>query len=435
MKRMRLPSNELDERHVADSLDDILSLEARMAQFYAEDSSDDEVYHPRSTGLVGRTKAQALGMLALLITGLSAFAYTTELRIALFGARSAATPQTMRSPSTLPLPSSPPKEPPSPPAPPVPPAMPPQRPPCEPPPYPPPPVSPPTLPPPLWPPTSPPLPWTPPQSPSANSFGRMIAQQLNARFRGDEHGGGTLPGVLISQFDWLGDDELPWQFTAEHHRAEILDRRSSSLIYAGMRHAGAEKIPLFSDTWSNQASGPGFVLDEVAFTHPSSTSVPHSGEDQVATGVWCAYNGDGQTFNWKCNPPGRTDRCIPGCTTDPPRDCNWCITEGRHECKDYNGCAWRHTELRQMLAAPGAGRTYNELVLSSTVWETGLPSIIVAVFYPATEHCARDPRCKARAERLHQGFRATFSGSAAPLLTLDQTHWDRPFDVAHLLPA
>lgn len=35
VKRMRLPSNELDERHVADSLDDIHSLEARMAQFYA----------------------------------------------------------------------------------------------------------------------------------------------------------------------------------------------------------------------------------------------------------------------------------------------------------------------------------------------------------------------------------------------------------------
>ena len=35
VKRMRLPSNELDERHVADSFDDIHSLEARMAQFYA----------------------------------------------------------------------------------------------------------------------------------------------------------------------------------------------------------------------------------------------------------------------------------------------------------------------------------------------------------------------------------------------------------------
>ena len=331
---------------------------------------------------------------------------------------------------TLYTPEQPPPPPPPPPPPqpsPPPPAPPPPMPPW----WPSPPPSPcPPPPPPPWPLTPPPpLPPSLP-SPLAPSAADTVAV-LNARFRsgGPEARSDALHdvGVLISQFDELSRPAKPWLFVETPSYAQYADRRSATLVYASMPHgtggwSASGQIPLFGTALVGDERDDvgGFVLAPEAF----------SGEG----GVLCGYPYDPHTFNYRCEPPGLSESCVPGCccggSSGAPEWVRGFI--GAHA---YFQDAYRPTALRDMLADFGkrpsqGGRGYNEIVVGEARWHTRLPHSFEAFFYPLTSNCRRRPECEAHTRAVHADFLRDYPGSAVPLLSLDPSNWEAPFAVA-----
>ena len=176
------------------------------------------------------------------------------------------------------------------------------------------------------------------------------------------------------------------------------------------------------------------------------------------SGVWCAFPSDPHTFGRRCEPPGRSATCIPGCQQAGGQRCAWCASPG---CESWGGCAFRPTELAQMAAIAAGGGNYNELVLSAARWEAGLPFTIEAFFVLATDECRASSECGALARRAHARFAEDYLPSAprawprgrggpeqavqqqqqqdddavelglpagyAPLLVLDPYDWGAPF--------
>ena len=274
-------------------------------------------------------------------------------------------------------------------------------------------------PPPPPPPSPPPPPFPPLRSSAPTAATALeVAQTLNARFlNGGPNGNGgqtslAQAGVLISQYDELANDGRPWEHTSKSRYAAFKDRESAMLMYAGMPTTpgwmpGA--MPMYSER------GGGFVLRPSVFE---------------TTGLLCSYHYDANTFGRKCDPLGLSERCVPGCSTDPPGKCDWC-----EDCPNWGQCAFRPSQLNEMLTYHAASkplgdkwqnRGYNELVLDAAVWNTQIPRAFEAFFYMKT---GGD---RAGAEEVHRLFRDDFGypfdpNSHAPLLTLDPLNWAAPF--------
>jgi hypothetical protein len=297
-------------------------------------------------------------------------------------------------PSRPPPPPRPPRPPPPDPFPPAPSPAPPNEP--RPPPSPLPPFSP-LRPPPRTPPrlpSPPPSPPTPPPPPPTH--GAELAAELNARFRSAEPSQDLKRvGVILRGWDGLSEEGRPW-LPCETHRscAKYRDRFASSIVYGG-------------HTQSYAHTG-GLVLrpDEVA--------------------VNCAYPSDGGSQKVVCDPPGRSERCTPGCKTrcDPAKGWrNW-------------GCAWAPEHLKNMLEQqrilePHGG--YNEVILDAATWKANLPRTIMGVFV----HIDAQPRDRAYATAVHAAFLRAYGidGSQTALLEYNATSATAPFrDISPRVP-
>ena len=248
-----------------------------------------------------------------------------------------------------------------------------------------------------------------------------VAQTLNARFLngGPNRNGGQISlaqaGVLISQYDELAGDGRPWEHTSKSRYAAFKDRESAMLMYAGMPRTpgwmpGA--MPMYSE------QGGGFVLRPSVFE---------------TTGLLCSYHYDANTFGRKCDPLGLSERCVPGCSTEPPGKCDWC-----EDCPNWGQCAFRPSQLNEMLTKHAAlkplgdkwqNRGYNELVLDAARWNAQIPRAFEAFFYMKKNASGGS---RAEAEAVHRLFRDDFGypfdpNSHAPLLTLDPWNWSAPF--------
>lgn len=124
-----------------------------------------------------------------------------------------------------------------------------------------------------------------------------------------------------------------------------------------------------------------------------------------AVELFCAYSGDGSTMNKMCDPPGASDRCMPGCPLGHD-DTRWCTRRD-----EGNQCAWRGNQLDQMLMQQVEQHDggYNEIVLDASSWERGLPHTISAVFYPSFAHDEQ----KRHARQIHASFLRKYALSSA----------------------
>ena len=276
--------------------------------------------------------------------------------------------------------------------------------------------------PPPPPPSIPPLP--PPGSPPAG----YVARTLNRRFLAGGVGTSALGrlssfGVLLSQFDELSHSQRPWLFT-ESGSEEYADRRSAMLIFASMPRVqpaagGKASIPLFGEfdgTGFREDLG-GFVLRPDAF--------------EASGGVLCAYPYDPHSFNYKCVPPGLSETCVPGCCCGGSAGAPAWV-KGVIGDQSYFQDAYPPDDLGGMLRdfihrADSNTRGYNEVILNSARWLDQLPYSIEAMFFPASENCARRPQCEARTRRAHSAFLQEYPSSNLPLLRLNPTNWRAPF--------
>ena len=241
-------------------------------------------------------------------------------------------------------------------------------------------------PPPPLPASPPPLPPSPLPPPIAT------AATLNHLFaRGRPSNDLTQVGLLLHQTDAMdnGHDEPPWLPCPQHLWCrQYGDRFSASIVNAQLPY-------IFSDR------APGFVL------HPGLVSIN------------CAYPKDGATMHQTCEPPGRSEGCVPGCAA-------W-------------GDGWPASKLGEMLQqqlehpAPwsgscgeGGGCRHNEIVLDAASWVQGLPKTIQAIFFPsgAAEWEARRMR-----ERFLDAF--GLAGSELPIFRLDLSNLQAPFSPAN----
>lgn len=268
------------------------------------------------------------------------------------------------------------------------------------------------------------MPPPPPSHPSPSPpppTASEVAAQLNRRFR-DAADWRTLTsaGVLVSQFDELCDEDRPWHLTRNPQYAELADRRSAVLVYSGMRPDARQRmrdIPLYSNFYGNKGYGAGFVLRAAAFN----------------ANLLCAYTGDGASFTIRCTAGQVAPQCIPGCQPQVAPECNWCM-DVSHEgipCTNWGRCAYRSSELSNMVENYPRTGGYNELILSSAPMDVDPAAAIEAFFYLNTPQCEVAAVCKGRALRAQRAFAQEFPARGnAPLLSLDVTNWVNPFAAA-----
>jgi len=207
---------------------------------------------------------------------------------------------------------------------------------------------------------------------------RLVDELNRAFLQGDVSGEPTMKaGVFVRAFDQLEDGERPW---LPLHDSPVSDRFASSLIN--------RKHP---DIYS---SGVGGIVISWA-----------------AVSINCAYYADGGSQKQTCSPPGRSPRCMPGCTRgfcDPKSWRNW-------------GCAWRGEHLQNMMEQMDSTRAnggYNEVVLDSARWKEHLPNTVLAVFTLPESN----PGFRERAIKAHRLFLSDTGRTAeqVPLLMYDK---------------
>ena len=124
----------------------------------------------------------------------------------------------------------------------------------------------------------------------------------------------------------------------------------------------------------------------------------------------CAYAGDGGTMRKLCDPPGLSERCVPGCS-------------GR-----WTG-AMRPGEMRRMLEKQEARletKPYNEVVLDPTPCAEQPEQAIEAIFFTAGTVCRADKRCYEYSRQVAEAF-AEVTGARVPLVEMDVNNWGAPF--------
>jgi hypothetical protein len=229
----------------------------------------------------------------------------------------------------------------------------------------PPPPSPPPPPPPHKAPTRSPPPLPPYDEAHPERFVELLNQQVRAGGPSSDLAGGKA-GVLLHLFDQINDPMYPWLPCSPTTKwcAKQGDRFSATLVNAGQPHL-----------YNNQAGG--VVL----------------ANKYGAESVLCAYPGDAGSMKKLCDPPGRSDTCIPGCFSKGTNgDPEWCVP--KHQEVTFS-CAWRPRDLDGMLNVhraslkrehqkdahlPKCFKCYNEVVLSTAEWVKRLPGTIAAFF-------------------------------------------------------
>lgn len=236
---------------------------------------------------------------------------------------------------------------------------------------------------------TPPRPLPPPQPPWTVSSGSDVATTLNGIFASGLGSNDRLPGVILHQFDNFGENSpTPWKVLAPS--ADLSDRLSASLVNSKAR------------TVFDAGGGGGFVI------HPSYNQ------------FLCFWAVDAGTMSRKCQPPGVSESCIPGCSGQ-----SW--EGGEIWCEKNVGstyCPWGPDHARDMVQqqiAQGQGR-YNEVIVDAAAFEKNLPRSIQAVYYSG----GGDTKVREvhRAIVNHFGI----SPSKIPLLRLDLHSGDAPFE-------
>jgi len=250
-----------------------------------------------------------------------------------------------------------------------------------------------------------------------------VVDAINNRFAsGQPSNNLTMAGVLIHQFDSTegGDDAmderwLPCPKTCYGHAcwcASVGDRWSTSMVNTYTPRTSLNELILFS----KRAGG--------LIVSPNNT-------------VLCSYPQDGATADRVCDQPGA---CIPGCYTEvlnhsTPKPC-WCdeiapawscpISPSTNR---TSPCAWKPTDLAQMMQRQAQVNTYNEVIVATSEYAAGLPHSLDAIFFLASAECHAAPNCEPLARSTHAAVLAKYNLTAdrLPLLSLNVTEPMRPF--------
>jgi hypothetical protein len=154
-----------------------------------------------------------------------------------------------------------------------------------------------------------------------------LVEELNRAFLSSTNSNEpTKAGVFVRAFDQLEDADRPWLPCTSGHCGGVADRFASSLV--NRRHP---------DIYSSGVGG--LVIN------------------WAAVNINCAYYADGGSQKQVCDPLGRSERCMPGCTRGFCDPNAW---------RNFGGCGWRAEHLANMMQmqddARGRGG-YNEVVL------------------------------------------------------------------------
>ena len=282
------------------------------------------------------------------------------------------------------------------------------------PPRPPPPPAPPGPPPPPGLPSPPPSPRPPPpRAPAARYVG---LEQLHARFRRSPYGTPGAPtawyangalaeaAVLVHVFDgresWGADNSWSAQ-----------GGMSCSLLYRDLRPGGHHRysIPTFS-VWASGVQGIIF--------RPGPTT-------RIICGNAFDSNEGKCKEHWCPSVPLAEDTYDPTSTMgdDGAAGCH-----GSWRPQDFGVFLRRYTKYNQQVQAAYQHRLdYNEIIVDGGHWTDNLPDSIEA-FFTSDDTGAREEEV---ARRQHQLFLQEYNLAAAqvPLLKLDPTNWDKPFQV------
>jgi hypothetical protein len=182
----------------------------------------------------------------------------------------------------------------------------------------------------------------------------------------------TLPGRSSRGWDTEMCAQLPvWMCVNHHHRGPRWLPSAASIRPGAARwddRVAASVINAQQPATANDAYG--FVVNASAVE------------------LLCAFHGDGTTDARWCDPPGRSERCIPGCWAqaglgDGMRA--WCASNAQHE-PPKEMCAWKREDLKEMLAtnlaqAQSRTQSYNEVVVDAAPWVRNMPHTIEAIFF------------------------------------------------------
>lgn len=135
----------------------------------------------------------------------------------------------------------------------------------------------------------------------------------------------------------------------------------------------------------------------------------------LISNVFCSYPYDGIQKNYKCDPPGKSDQCTPGCRKTA------CTSHRDWECS-YNA-----PQLASMLTMQQERHSgdHNEVILDSFHIRQNLPNSIQAIFYLSTSVDSERSRIK----KMHEEYLEEWHLSVAtfPLLMLDLDAHSEPF--------
>lgn len=290
------------------------------------------------------------------------------------------------------------------------------------------------------PPSPPPHPVPPPPSPQAPPPGGQVIERLNFNFRdGKPSNDISAIGVIMHQFDESEDPDMPWKrcpdfchgFGQKCGCAFIKDRLAAQAIMAQMPRTDKGSIPL----WSSKMGGVIFKgsLNRLFCGFPGECV------SALLRARACAWNlldqlhachaRSGGSRARVCNPPGRSDDCVPGCT-DSYHD--WC--DGHSKMDVWcDGDPWKPEMLSAMLAGyykrPPPFNTHNELIVDAEYSEAQLPGSIEAFWYPLSSGCETSTKCKAYTERMHAKFLQEYhlTNSDVPIVGLRLDQWRHPF--------
>ena len=311
-------------------------------------------------------------------------------------------------------------------------------------PLPPPPPPPPPLPPPLPPPPPPPpppeefSPLSPPLpphiTPNASAIAEGVAARLNRRFTSGTCDTNNLSeaGVLVHMFD--GYESNAHAFLPCAAKSATTADCNGEYRYAGR-----------SDRWGGSIINPNLP----GLFHRCSIGMVWA-PDVVAPHVSCTYPRDGSTRHYKdCNSEKlHASGCVPGCwvnTKHGTGHANWCTAPR----KPKAGCAWRPSQLREMLqesigevgskmagGMPSKGELYNEVVVDIQAVVRSYPGALEAVVYGASPECRNSNQARAvqrqkagQARDIAHDFLESY-GVEVPVLALDADEDSTPFRVS-----
>ena len=203
-----------------------------------------------------------------------------------------------------------------------------------------------------------------------------------------------------------------------------IGRPSNDLAAAGVFLRGADDaVDTYSDTpwagresikeWFRVNAGDrisGSIMNRrVPFYYRGSGALLAVRPEVVARAFMCAFHTDASSYNSKCDPPGASATCLPGCygvtkaTLDKEGWCNSPAPMDVFVRGAGSVCPYPLADVRGMLqrqeehtAARGCRccswpdcPLYNEVILDSEVWTENLPSTIEAVLFPAGDNAAQ----------------------------------------------